>query len=329
MEQFDEMLRAMADKEECIVPEGFDGRLQKALDSLPSRAKKTGLGAVRGVLIAAAACALLMGTALAASPGLREMLSAALGGFAPYAHGQESETYVIDGIEFKVVSALADDFTVRAYVEARDLEGGRLGRLVPNEIGAVFGLVDIPTKDIEGIGGFTMGGTCLGYDAETKTALLSVTSWGQVMADDLSGSVVRLFDLNAGPGHQTLWENTEGTTFPVEIKPIPSLAADAELASALQAEEVRISSLGLSVIFKDDRAWPQFAGANVSARLTDGTLVEAPWEGGQGSYGAYGTETARKVLVWNFREPVEVEQIQSVTLIGRDGGERTFPVELP
>ena len=257
-------------------------------------------------------CAAMICTAFAASPELRGMLAEVLGGFASYAQEQEGEAYVIDGMEFKVVSALADDFTVRAYVEARDLEGDRLGRLVPNEIGAVFGLVDIPTKDIEGIGGFTMGGTCLGYDAETKTALLSVTSWGQVMADDLSGSEVRLFDLNAGPGHQKLWENTEGTTFPVEIKPIPSLIADAGLATALQAEEVRISNLGLSIIFKDDRAWPQFAGANVSAKLADGTLVEAPWEGGQGSYGAYSTETSRKVLVWNFREPVELEQVDGI-----------------
>lgn len=311
MEQFDNMLKAMAEKEECIVPEGFDQRVRDALDGLPQRRKRRP-GAVKTALIAAAACVLLAGTAFAASPELRGMLAEVLGGFAPYAHGQEGEVCVIDGMEFKVVSALADDFTVRVYVEARDLEGDRLGRLVPNEIGAVFGLVDIPTKDIEGIGGFTMGGTCLGYDAETKTALLSVTSWGQVMADDLSGSEVRLFDLNAGPGHQTLWENTEGTTFPVEIKPIPSLVADTELASALQAEEVRISNLGLSIIFKDDRAWPQFAGANVSAKLTDGTLVEAPWEGGQGSYGVYGTETARKVLVWNFREPVELEQVDGI-----------------
>lgn len=325
MEPFDNRLKAMAEEEECIVPNGFDGRLRKTLEALPPRVKKRGLGAVKTALIAAAVCVLLAGTAFAASPELRGMLAEALGGFAPYAYEQEGEAYVIDGIEFRVVSALADDFTVRAYVEARDLEGDRLSKLTPNEIGSVFGLVDIPRKDMgssEGMGGFTMGGACLGYDAETKTALLSVTSWGQVMADDLSGSEVRLFDLNAGPGHQTLWENTEGTTFPVEIKPIPSLVADAGLTSALQAEEVRISNLGLSVIFKGDGAWPQFAGIDVSAKLADGTLVEAPWVGGQGSYGAYGTETERKVLVWNFREPVELEQVDGICV-----GEDYFPIK--
>lgn len=324
MEQFDEMLKAMAEKEEIMVPNGFDERVRETLDGLPPREKRRGLGAVKTVLIAAALCAALLCTAFAASPELRGMLAEALGGFAPYAQGQEGEAYVIDGIEFRVVSALADDFTVRAYVEARDLEGDRLDRLVPNETGAVFGLVDIPTKDMgssEGMGGFVMGGTCVGYDAETKTALLAVTSWGQVMADDLSGSVVRLFDLNAGPGHHIIWENTEGTVLPVEIKPMPSLTLDGELASALGAEEVRISSLGLSVIFKGDGAWRRFAGTNVSVRLSDGTLAEAPWEGGQGNYGAYGTETERKVLVWNFRQPVDVDGIQGIYV-----GEDYFPL---
>ena len=121
MEQFDNLIREMAEKEEIVVPNGFDERVQAAVNGLPPKTKKRGLGAVKGALIAAAACMALLCTAFAASPGLRNMLAEALGGFAPYAHEQEGKTYVIDGIEFKVVSALADDFTVRAYVEARDL----------------------------------------------------------------------------------------------------------------------------------------------------------------------------------------------------------------
>ena len=31
MERFDELLKNMADKEDCIVPEGFDERVQAAL----------------------------------------------------------------------------------------------------------------------------------------------------------------------------------------------------------------------------------------------------------------------------------------------------------
>ncbi len=302
-------------------------RIMKNLMERTAKEPAKGRGArpLRTALIAAAVCAALVCTAFAASPGLREMLAQALGGFAPYAQEQEGEAYVIDGIEFRVRSVLADDFTVRAYVEARELEGGRLSSLKVNETGCVFGLVDVPRKDMgssEGMGGFTMSGTCLGYDAETKTALLSVTSWGQVMADDLSGAEVRLFDLNTSPAHQYIWENTEGVAFPVEVKPIPSLTADAGMAAALQAEEVRLSALGLSVIFKGDGTWPRFAGAGVRAKLADGTLAEAPWEGGQGSFGAYGTDSDRKVLVWNFRQPLELEQVDGIYV-----GEDYFPVK--
>lgn len=328
MEQFDEMLKNMAEREECAVPEGFDVRLQKTLEVLPSRAKKCrGLRLMKSAAIAAAACVLLAGTALAASPGLREMLGTALGGFAPYAQEQEDKAYVIDGIEFKVKSVLADDFTIRAYVEARDLEGNRLSKLELNTFGSAFGLVDLPRKDTddsEGGVGFVCGGKCLDYDETTKTALLAITSWGQVPADDLTGAAVKLFELTGyvSGAYQDLWENSDGVAFPVEVKLMPSLTASAELASAFQAEEVRMSSLSLSMIFKGDGAWSRFAGTNVTAKLTDGTLAEAPWEGGQGNFGAYGTDSARKVLVWNFREPVEPEQIEGVYV-----GEDYFPIK--
>ena len=313
MKQFDDLIKEMAEKEEMIVPEGFDARVRAALEELPPRIKKCGLGAVKAALIAAAVCAALVCTAFAASPGLREMLMDAMGGFAPYAHRQKDETYVIDGIEFKVVSALADDFTVRVYVEARDLEGDRLDKL-----GSVFGVLDIPNADHSSISMSVFSAKCVSYDEGTKTALLVFTNWGQFMADDLSGSTVKLFNLTrfSDNAYQQVWENSEGTAFPVEIKPIPSLVADAELASALRAEEVRLSNLSLSVIFKGDGTWEQFAGADVSAKLADGTLVEAPWEGGQGSFGGYGTESARKVLVWNFREPLEPEQVDGIYVGG-------------
>ena len=321
MEPFDNRLKELAEQEEIIVPNGFDERIKNTLDSLPSRAKK-GLGAAKIMLIAAAACAALLCTAFAASPSLRDALADALGGFAPYAQKQEGETYVIDGMEFRVVSVLADDFTIRAYVEARDLEGDRLGRLELNTPGSVRGLVELPQEETSAIASFINGGVCLGYDEETKTALLAITNWGQVMPEDLTGSKLLLFSLEK-TGYPTLWRNTETVRLPVEIEPIPSVTADAELAAAMQAEEVRLSSLSLSVILNpNEGAWYHYAGANASVKLTDGTVVDAPWEGGQGSYGAYGTEAARKVLVWNFREPVDVETIEGIYI----GGEY-FPVQ--
>ena len=319
MEQFDELLRSMASKEECIVPKGFDEKIQNTLDNLPSRAKKAGLGAVKGMLIAAAACAVLVGTAFAASPTLRGMLAQALGGFAPYAQEQEGEPYVIDGIEFRIKSVLADDFTVRAYVEARDLEGGRFGEMM-----SAFGFVDIPKKDTgEGFTASTFRASVLDYDAETETALLAVSSWGQVAADDLTGAEVRIFSLENRETGVELLDGGENFCAPVEVKPIPSLSMspDAKLASDLRAEEVRLSAVGLSAIFRYDAGWGGFAGKNVQAKLADGSLVDAPWEGGQGDFGAESAEGSRKVLVWNFTEPVDVDNIQGIYV-----GEDYFPV---
>lgn len=67
MEQFDDLIREMAEKEEITVPNGFDGRVQAALEELPPKQKKRKLGAVKTALIAAAACLLLVGTAFAAN----------------------------------------------------------------------------------------------------------------------------------------------------------------------------------------------------------------------------------------------------------------------
>ena len=318
MEQFDKLLQEMAEQEECMVPKGFDGRLQTVLDTLPPKAARRGLGAVKIALIAAAACVLLVGTAFAASPGLRELLAQALGGFAPYAQEQEGKPYVINGMEFRVVSALADDFTVQAYVEVRDLEGDRLS----GEMSAL-GLVDVPRKNTgEGVTGFTMGAMCMGYDEETKIALLRVTSWGQVMEDDLTGSQVRIFSLSNGPwAAAQFWSNEEDIVIPVEVEPISTYVADTELTSAFHAEEVRLSPIGLSVIFKGDEYWPAFAGVDLRVQMTDGS-VDAPWKGGQGSFGTYGTESSRKVLIWNFREPVEAEQIKGIYV-----GEDYYPIK--
>lgn len=315
MEEFDKMAKELAGQEECIVPKGFDGRLQKVLDTLPPKAARRGFGALKIALIAAAACALLIGTALAASPGLREMLASALGDFALYAQEQDGQAYVINGMEFRVVSALADDFTVRAYVEARDLEGDRLSGEM-----AVWGLVDVPQKDTGGgITAYTSGAECVGYDEETKTALLAVTSWGQVMADDLAGSQVAIFSLSNGPGTQDFWWNTDDATLiPVEIEPMENWHQFQDgplMIHGVQVEEIRVSALGVSMIFKGGENWPSIMDVQVHAELADGTVLDAV-RSGQGSFGEYGTPSERKVLVWNFGEPVEPESVGHIFIDG-------------
>ena len=329
MEQFDENLRNMAKQEEWIMPEGFDGRLQSMLETLPPRAIKRSLGAAKIALIAAAACVLLTGTALAASPGLREMLSTALGSFAPYAQEQDGQAYEMDGLEVRVLSAMADQDTIRIYVQLKDLEGDRLS----DNINAM-GLVDIPApppSDDSGVRGNTFGSRCLGYDKETKTALVTCTTWGRVY-EDLSGAELILFHVY---DTQTLEDISVDTTLhiPLDIEVMPSITldGDTELAAGFFAEFMRLSPLGITAVTYGDTQYSYLAGSHLRLTMKDGTEILSCGDhvDGQGSYGKYGTDSSRRVLTWNFRDPLEVEQIQSVTIIDRDGGERAFPVELP
>ena len=328
MEQFDHMLKEMAGREACAVPKDFDKRLQDVLDNLPSQAKRRRLGAGKGALVAAAACLLLTGTALATSPGLRELLAQALGGFAPYAQGQDGQAYEMDGLEVRVLSAMADQDTIRVYVQLKDLEGDRLS----GHINAM-GLVDAPDPpdDDSGIRGSTFGSQCLSYDEETKTALMACTTWGRVY-EDLSGAELVLFHVY---DTQTLEDISVDTTLhiPLDIEVMSSAALDkdTELAAGFFAETVRLSPLGLTAVTYGDTQYTYLAGSHLRLTMKDGTdiLSCSDHVDGQGSYGAYGTDSSRRVLTWNFRDPLEVEQIQSVTIIDRDGGERTFPVALP
>ena len=331
MEPFDNMLKELASKEECIVPEGFDENLQDILCKLPPRAKRRGLRAAKTALIAAAACAALLCTAFAASPGLRERLATALGSFAPYAQEQDGQAYEMDGLEVRVLSAMADQDTIRVYVQLKDLEGDRLS----DHINAM-GLVDVPApppSDDSGVRGNTFGSQCLSYDAETKTALMVCTTWGRIY-EDLSDAELILFHVY---DTQTLEDISVNTTLhiPLDIEVMPSvtLSGDTELAAGFFAETVRLSPLGITAVTYGDIQYGYLVRSRLRLQLADGTEILSGREDGgpdgQGSYGEYGTESSRRVLTWNFRDPLEVDQIQSVTIIDRNGGERTFPVELP
>lgn len=331
MEQFDEMLKEMAKKEELTVPEGFDKNIRDILCKLPPQAKKRGLGALKTALIAAAACAALLCTAFAASPSLRELLAQALGGFAPYAQEQDGQAYEMDGLEVRVLSAMADQDTIRVFVQLKDLEGNRLS----DHINAT-GLVDVPSppaSDNSGVRGSTFGSRCLNYDGETKTALMACTTWGRVY-EDLSDAELVLFHVY---DTQTLEDISVDTTLhiPLDIEVMPSTTLDGEteLAAGFFAETVRLSPLGITAVTYGDVQYSYLARARLRLHMADGTEILSGREDGgpdgQGSYGEYGADSSRRVLTWNFRDPLEVEQIQSVTIIDRDGGERTFSVELP
>ena len=112
---------------------------------------------VRTLVLAAAACALLAGTALALSPGLRE----ALGLFTPYAAPVEGVAAADQGIEVRAVSALSDGNLARVVLEVRDLEGKRLDAQTHIES------LDLDRPEAHyGAGGWSYGGND-GFDPET------------------------------------------------------------------------------------------------------------------------------------------------------------------
>ena len=237
MEQFDQMLKELAEKEEIIVPDGFDERMKSALDSLPPKPKKKGLGAVKTVLIAAAACAALLCTAFAASPGLREMLADALGGFAPYAQEQESEVYTWNGFEFKVLSAMADEATIRIYVQAKDLEGlGRLDFWGENWL-------EGPELELRGIESrmhptsWEGSSNAVRYDEATQTAVEEVCREAFLIGD-LSGAEVWIDKMLASM-HEDPWDPPVKIPIDVEIMPSKTVLRDIEV------EETQVESDGI------------------------------------------------------------------------------------
>lgn len=346
MEQFDELLKELAQKEECVVPKGFDERMQDVLDNLPARAKKAGLGAVKTALLAAAACAVLLGTAFAASPTLRELL----GSFAPYAQEQEDKAYTMDGFEVKVLSALSDGSTIRAWVQVRDLEGHRLSAdMVP------WGEVNVMTD--EGLGGLAADGVYWSfsfdpgyavYNEEDETALLVFTGWGQNFGD-LSNATLRIrhiYDYGAtewepvpederpegaaGEGEAFLTRpvtpykfNDVQLTIPLTVESTDKirLEKDSALAGALNAEWVELSPLGLTAAF--EHGVPDELTFNpIRVRMKDGT--ELDWEeqgewnpSGQATYANHAEKRYGVIKIWNFPEAIELGQVESVYVCGK------------
>lgn len=123
--------------------------------------------ALRTALLAAAVTALLATTALALSPTLRDAIASALGGFAPYAQDLTDQelTCIDQGIQVKVVSALADGNTIAIYFEARDLVGDRLDSLTKTNTQLKW------PEGVEWKQGTLYPADQITYDPETKTAL--------------------------------------------------------------------------------------------------------------------------------------------------------------
>lgn len=318
MEQFDRLIKEMAEKEEMTVPKGFDERIRGVLDDLPPVAKK-GLSTAKIIMIAAAVCAALLCTAFAASPGVREMLMDALGSFAPYSQEQDDTVYIVDGFEFKVLSAMADDFAVRVYTQATDLTGrDRLDIQGDTWLGAapwLEVLVPEPGDGIANTGG--KGWTSFDhYDPETQTAILVTTVWERV-GGSLSGAALQVDSIkkmNNDP-------NAESVTIPLEVKAASTktlITFQDKYLFERQVEEFRLSPLSLTVIIRKADILPQTRfDAAFSLHLRDGSIMEADYNGPSGrSFYKTSDGNEHEALTVMLAGPVDLDQVVGIDMNG-------------
>lgn len=147
----------------------------------------------RAVLAVALVCVALMGSALAMSPTLRDILAQTLGGFSSYAQVEEEVSVVDQGIEVKVVSAMADSTQIKIYAEVRDLTEDRLkdSNITLNGYNAIR-----HTTSGEFVASFSSN--CLGYDPESRTALFEFVRNGTVPTEDLSDLTLAISGFQPG-----------------------------------------------------------------------------------------------------------------------------------
>lgn len=284
-------------------------------------AKGRGLRPLRAGLAAACLCLALVGTAFAASPELRNMLAEALGGFAPYVQKQNDTIYTWNGFEFKVLSAIADENTVRVYVQAKDLEGrNRLD--MHNEAwvreGPWFSL-HVPESSVRTTGGSAWT-SFRHYDAETQTAVVVTTVWGR-MTENLTG-----VDLRIDTAQQMMDHPDQAAVIaPLDVRALPTRTLfrfDGKELGGMKVEEIRASSLSFTVIVKKEGILTRDIDATLCICLKDGTQVStAETDSGYGIYeGPVGEE--HEALIWNFPDPVEPNEITGIYI-----GDEYFPIK--
>lgn len=266
---------------------------------------------LRAGLIAACLCLTLVGTAFAASPELRNMLAEALGGFVPYVQKQDDTVYTWNGFEFKVLSAIADENTVRVYVQAKDLEGrNRLD--MHNEAwvreGPWFSL-HVPESSVRTTGGSAWT-SFRHYDAETQTAVVVTTVWGR-MTEDLTGVDLRIDTAQQMMDHP----DQAAVVAPLDVRALPTRTLfrfDGKELGGVKVEEIRASSLSLTVIVKKEGILNQNIDATLRICLKDGTQVSTA-EADSG-YGIYEEPVGEEyeALIWNFPDPVELNEIAGI-----------------
>ena len=138
---------------------------------------------LRIVLLAAAIAALLLGSALALSPGLRAALRNSLGSFFPYARPVEEEGVTDQGIQIRPVAALSDGNAVQVYFAVTDLTEDRLDE-------NTYLPIWVEPVDADWTSHNYSNPTLIEYSPETHTALYRLRFIGVGRpADDITLSV--------------------------------------------------------------------------------------------------------------------------------------------
>lgn len=234
MTGLDQVLKERAARESSPTPAGFDRRVEELLGSLPERTR-TGGGRsrpLRTVLLAAALCALCAVSALALSPGLRETLAAALGGFEPYSQTVEGATVTDQGIQVTVVAALADESGGTVYLEIHDLTG------------------DILTESTFIGRGDSCAVESVAYDPETHTLLAEQTRRGDFRDED--GNLTLTID--------NVWGGLEFAGIPL---PTELLEPDNVLETVQAPEECSHGTLDDRVVLAPEQTPMELEGTDL------------------------------------------------------------------
>lgn len=274
-----------------------DAQLARLKTALSAR-RKTRRWPLRAALIAAATCAALAVSVVAASPDLRARLADLLGAFAPYAQTVEGASYVSDGIEITVVSAMADGAFVKVYAEARDCEGDRLdtNSIVCGSIEREDGYTG------EGLTRSVSGSKCLGFEESTGTLLLECYTWDMFPSDipDMSLKIWFSDSENGGIfGYCTIPLN-------VEVLERNCFQTYAQLNS-VELVGFEISPLGLAATTKGENMPPDLA----CVYLADGSAIRMERSFGGGMF-VEGSEYGR-LEYWSFPDPVDPDAVVGVS----------------
>lgn len=178
-------------------------RVEKTLSAQPKERRSYMFLKIRLAAAATAAVMALGGTAVGVGPTLGEALLDALGGFAFYAQKQEGAV-TDQGIRVRVVSALADQTTLRVYAEVTDLTGDRLA-------GAkIDGIVKL---ELEGETSWGIASQVVSYDSEARTALMCFTKYAGMTIPAETEAVLRIGRIQPG------YHNFSADSIPVELIP--------------------------------------------------------------------------------------------------------------